>query len=469
MTTYRAVAISASMAIAVFASSSTHANSANLSLIGASSKVCQLTGDTDWPSNQPTAAQTNTRFGLQAVDLGFPVDSGSRALYFLFGDAFPGTSALNPISPDDALGLTVRTAPPDSAHCLDLNLLTSGQGGFAHPTVHPAILQGAFNVPTGGVFVGNDFYAFFWTDHCVAAQPLTPLPDTPLQRPAPVNATTCPEIPLFSSIGRSVITRNAPTGLPDFDQVPGAPSVVATYAAMPSGFVYVSASRPAPAPSNILTKLRPDIPVFGVARYRASIPYLAMAPQNTFGDPTTWKFLGGMVSGQPQWLTRAQWESQTDASGNWLPPAGAELYADSIIDKLDERCVGEHSVTWNEPLQTWLLTYVCGLYRVETRTAPNPWGPWSEPTVLLSLKHDPSVVCTLIMDPFGSGCPSQPPLPSNGIGLFYGPFVMARYTQDTTPSGVKGLRQAQVYWLLSTWNPYRVVVMTSTLRMTDKD
>jgi hypothetical protein len=46
---------------------------------------------------------------------------------------------------------------------------------------------------------------------------------------------------------------------------------------------------------------------------------------------------------------------------------------------------------------------------------------------------------------------------------------MARYTQDTTPSGVKGLRQAQVYWLLSTWNPYRVVVMTSTLRMTDKD
>jgi hypothetical protein len=46
-----------------------------------------------------------------------------------------------------------------------------------------------------------------------------------------------------------------------------------------------------------------------------------------------------------------------------------------VIAGIDERCIGEHSVTWNSALRTWLLLYVCGPYRVEARTAPEPWGP----------------------------------------------------------------------------------------------
>ncbi len=65
------------------------ADAATLSLLGSSTKVCQLTGETDWATNQPTAAQTLSNFGLDAVDLGFPVDSGAGPLYFLFGDALP--------------------------------------------------------------------------------------------------------------------------------------------------------------------------------------------------------------------------------------------------------------------------------------------------------------------------------------------------------------------------------------------
>jgi hypothetical protein len=103
------------------------------------------------------------------------------------------------VPPDDALGYTSRSIPPDSATCLDLQLATSAPKKFAHPTVTPTIEQGAFNVPTGGVFFDNKFYAFFWTDHCFTPSLLTPNPRTPLRLPTP---GACLETPHNSSIGQ---------------------------------------------------------------------------------------------------------------------------------------------------------------------------------------------------------------------------------------------------------------------------
>lgn len=242
---------------------------------------------------------------------------------------------------------------------------------------------------------------------------------------------------------------------------------------MPSGFVYVSAARPGPQPRPPLDRIEPPerpalIPVFGVARYRASIPYLALAPQKTFGDPATWSFFAGMSAGRPIWVSRREWESGRNASGQWTPPAGAQIYPDSVVDGRDEQCVGEHSATWNAALHSWLLLYVCEPFRVEARTAPQPWGPWSQPAVLLSLAQDPWVVCKLIMDQGGSGCGGLQDYwkttPPTG-GFFYAPFVMERFTQDLTPTGAGETRQAKIYWLVSTWNPYQVVVMQSTLQL----
>ena len=36
------------------------------------------------------------------------------------------------------------------------------RGGLGRPTVTPAIQQGSFNVPTGGITVEGKFFAFFW-------------------------------------------------------------------------------------------------------------------------------------------------------------------------------------------------------------------------------------------------------------------------------------------------------------------
>jgi hypothetical protein len=479
--TPRSLALVATIAVIQLAGQSGRADATTLTLVGSSQKICQLTGDTDWTLNQPTAAQTNTNYHLVGVDLGFPVDAGSGGpLFFLFGDAFPSTTG-NPIPPDDAMGYTTRTAAPDSQTCLDLNLVRQGDA-FAHPTVSPAILQGSFNVPTGGVFVDNKFYAFFWTDHCVAVppRPLGQLSTTPLRLPRAYQ--NCPQVPQLNTIGRSVLASASVTAPSVFEREhpPLSPitRLPSDSAGMPSGFVYVTAAPPRTfvrvprelAPPTPGLKPKPFVPVFGVARYRLSIPYLAMAPQDTFADPATWLFYAGQSgSGAPKFVTRAEWESGHNAAGQWTPPKGAELYADSVIDNIDERCVGEHSVTYNAALRTWLLLYVCGPYRVEARTAPDPWGPWSAPTVLMSLAHDPGVVCTLIMNGI-SGCgPSKPNswqfTGQNPGGFFYAPFAMERFTQDVTPADAVGTRTANLFWLVSTWNPYQVIVMQSTLQL----
>lgn len=448
---------------AFFAGFVTPAAADTLSVIGASSKVCQLTGETDWLSGQPTAARTLSNFGLDSVDLGFPVDSGPGGLYLLFGDAFPihhPPGSAPSVPPDDALGFTTRTAPPDLASCLDMQLITAAPHVFADPTVTPKIQQGSFNVPSGGIFLEGRLYAFFWTNHCTLPGKVYPDPLTPLKYP-PVNAT-CPQIPLSNAIGTSVLASADPSDPVAFHQslLPGPPFMPHPEARMPSGFVYVTAALPPEREARFPFPVKPEnvnIPVFGVARYRASIPYLAMAPLKTFGDPLTWTFFAGWSGGSPVFVSRQQWESGHAPGGQWMPPPGAELYPASPAG---ERCVGEHSVTWNGALHSWLLLYNCEPWTVEARTAPEPWGPWSAPTVILQATPTSPLVCTLINSV--AGCPNLRNYWPGMPGIFYAPFTLNRYTHEV-PAPPGAVRAATIYWLLSTWNPYDVVVMQSTL------
>jgi hypothetical protein len=449
------------------------ADAATLTVVGASSKVCQLTGETDWLTGQTTDAQTESRHGLRGIDLGFPVESDTGALYFLFGDAAPNDhppGSFPTVPPDDALGKTTRTVAPDSKTCLDMKLFGSGRrGGLGRPTVTPPIQQGAFNVPTGGVYTGGKFFAFFWTAHCFLPDVFGPDPATPLKLPAA--GALCPETDASNSIGRSVLAYAVDPNPLAFTQV--APPINIAYAPqMPNGFDYVSAAAPAPRKRGVDYRLgyEAPIPVFGVARYRMSIPYLALAPPATFGAVSTWKFYAGMGPGGPNWITYQQWQSG-HAGSLWAPPPGAELYADSPnawSPSGDERCVGEHSVTWNAPLEVWVMVYTCGGWQVEARTAPVPWGPWSAPTVLLSAAENPGLFCTLFWGKPGTTCPGRTSeqIPALTFGYLYAPFVMSRYTQNVTPPGRGQTRTATIYWLLSTWDPYQVTVMQSTLKLT---
>jgi hypothetical protein len=429
--------------------------------VGSSEKICQLTGDTDWETGQPTAARTLRNFGLDAVDLGYPVEHAGK-LILLFGDSWPprhagGSAGLVP--PDDAVGVVMRREPPaNDGKCLELQIHQKpGPAKVLAPatvTGPVPVKQGFFNVPSGGVSVPGGLYAFFFTDHCSPPNPLKPSPDDPLARP-PATAG-CPEIDDRNSIGRGVMARSDDDGHTFSGVVP-----------TPPGFVYSTA---------IDTRLQADLPepqrlgifVFGVARYRAGVPYLAHAPVESFGDPATWQFFsGGAADRQPKWVTLEEWMGRGAMRGahspvGWRPPGEPEILAPATAA---EHCVGEFSITWNQPLGAWLMLYNCS-GRIEARIAPAPWGPWSAPTELLGDSND--VRCRLVMIPEGCGNRRDfwPGRQTNGkhvAGGFYAPFVLNRYT-TAAAVGSGASRSSIIYWLVSTWNPYEVTVMRTTLK-----
>src|ERR1017187_8090067 len=55
---------------------------------GSSQKVCQLVGELDRETGQPTASQTETNYGLIGNDLGSSFEHNGK-LWFLFGDSQP--------------------------------------------------------------------------------------------------------------------------------------------------------------------------------------------------------------------------------------------------------------------------------------------------------------------------------------------------------------------------------------------
>ncbi len=455
-----AVAVAATSAVAQPAAPAAEAPPA-VRVVAATEKVCQLTGELDWETGRPTAARTRSSFGLDAADLGYPVEHRGKLL-LLYGDSCPpghGGGAAGELPPDDAVGVSARREPPraQDGRCLDLAVHHAGKRYAPARVAGPRpVKQGFFHVPSGGVTVGGSLYAFFWTDHCSDPAPLPPVAADPLARPPVRPAHDCPETDDRNSVGTSLLARSEDEGF-TFTGV----------AAMPAGFVYATA---------VNARLEPELPeeqrlgvfVFAVPRYRASVPYLALAPADTIGEPATWRFFTGLdAAGRPTWVTHAEWErGRSEGRGAraaaWNPPGAPELFTPRLERG---RSVGELSVTWNRELRMWLMVYG-GPGGILARVARAPWGPWSEPTHLLG--GEAWLPCRLLMAPEGCGTRRDfwPGKRRDGAfvpGGLYAPYVLERYTsvEPARPGEGPGVT---VYWLVSTWNPYEVTVMRTTLR-----
>ena len=95
-----------------------------------------------------------------------------------------------------------------------------------------------------------------------------------------------------------------------------------------------------------------------------------------------------------------------------------------------------------------------------------PVGSWSDATVLLSADRD-GAPCRLLMTKEGCGAQERYHDRNKAVpGGLYAPFVMERYTTSIA-TFFPASRQADIYWLVSTWNPYQVAVMRSTLSVWD--
>ena len=410
-------------------------------------RVCQLTGDTDWVTHMPTTSQTVSRFGFRGTDLGYPVEHAGR-LALLFGDsrfnrpdvanAPPRDDTPENRRPDDAIGWVTTPTPPTASRCLAMTI--EHEPNNSHVAVSPVvgppfIKQGLFNVPSGGVSTGGSLYGFFWTDHCL------------------YDDRRCANIPTLNRIGRGVLARYHDAEMRFIDPVP-----------LPRDFVYATAID-ATALTGVPEGQRLGVYIVAVPDYRHSIPYLAYAAPGQLADPTGWKFFIGRTSDdQPSWTSYDVWIRRGQGAA---PPGRPELFETDSAG----RCVGELSVTWNQPLGVWLMLYNCGPpkdARIMARVAAAPWGLWSRETLLLDPAIDTNA-CQLMwkVPGHGNGCDARKDeWYGNDAGKIngglYAPFVMERYSARVKTVGVYR-KSAMVYWLLSTYNPYQVDVMRTVL------
>ena len=283
--------------------------------------------------------------------------------------------------------------------CLTLQFVMGANGLYLSPQV-PGISLRAFEVPTGGFSYNEAMYVFFTTDHSE-------------QR----------------VMGRSILARSTDN----------AQSFEYLYDVSRDKFINI-------APVIINNSDIPGLPMsegqglllWASSTYRESDPYLAYIPLSTVEDRETMRYFSGFdaSSGQPRWSTH---ESEA-------------------VPLFSHPCIGELSVAWNPYLRKWLMLYNCANPRgINFRVTDQPWGPWSEAQVLFHPWEDNGYCHFMHVSWDYRNCDSvHDPGREREWGGEYGPYMIPRFTQgDAT--------HTTIYYVMSTWNPYNVVLMKSVL------
>ncbi len=178
--------------------------------------------------------------------------------------------------------------------------------------------------------------------------------------------------------------------------------------------------------------------MFGSGKYRHSNVYLAYQPAADINTRSSiWYYTGLDGASQPKWSQREQ---------------------DSRA-LFDQPCVGEFSVSYNRFINKWIMLYNCAQPRgILLRTADQPWGPWSDTQILFDPWADNGYCHFMHTIPSFRQCDSvNDPGQENTWGGEYGPYQFEDFaigTDNTTT----------IYFTMSTWNPYTVVLMKATLR-----
>jgi hypothetical protein len=380
------------------------------SRVTGATKVIQLTGEYDregWDGQgtPPFAVnRTDSRFGIRGCDLGASFEHNGR-LYFLFGDTWRVNQT--PAEKDlDSVAFTTDTDPSLGVH-LTFN---------SQPPLLPGIDQHGFNVPVDGTSWQGVMYVFFTTDHY--------------------------QIDGNDLMGRSVLGRS----------IDGGNNFVYLGEFSRRKFVNVSVEQ-GTVDNRAASMLglpigTPVLWIWGSGRYRGSAVYLAVLPLADLETLTTVRYFAGGV----------EWSANEDVAVALLP----------------EGDVGELSARWNPALARWLLLINSGNPRgILMHSAPQPWGPWSPDPVM-------------IFDP--TAAPGADPCSGPGYGKFmhvgyqvahcdhvqddmfdpghfrddewggeYGPYQITRYAGNVRDN------VAQIWFTMSTWNPYQVMLMTAQI------
>jgi hypothetical protein len=159
--------------------------------------------------------------------------------------------------------------------------------------------------------------------------------------------------------------------------------------------------------------------------------------------------------------------------------------ADAVPLYTDEfEPVNQASVSWIPSLRRWLMIYggnVVDFVNLDgnagasqpvpgalyARHAPEPWGPWTEPTPVLTEEHVAQDMVCGKRAPAGCVPPPDPLIRPDclelvdprGGGTLYGAAIIDALTRPA------GGRAADVFWLVSTWHPYSVVLIRTRMEI----
>jgi hypothetical protein len=197
-------------------------------------------------------------------------------------------------------------------------------------------------------------------------------------------------------------------------------------------------------------------------------------------------YTGTAADGTPQFST-----SEIDAAPVDLDSARPGVQPQEVHD-----LVQHMSIVWIEEIGKWVMFYgggvsrfpypswapTCGVLELfardecqhvdmgngalRMRTADDPWGPWSPPQDLI-VGGDPYALPPAdqyapggaLHHPAcrGAGCQARSAqIPEGDYGWFYGANIIEEWTRPAA-GGV------DLIWLASTWNPYRVIMLRTTI------
>jgi len=305
---------------------------------------------------------------------------------------------------DKALDTIATTNATDPQQGVRLDFLTVGKD---YLTIQPpGISMGAFEVPIGGISIAGQMYVAVRTNHAADW-----------------------------STDRSVLTRFT---LPDTFQP------LRTISQAPAGHFLTLSLHAQPVSIPGLPAGGPFILVWGTGPYRKSDAYLSIVPRANFASGQGTLYFSGLNgAGMPGWSSKESDSQPVVRNGT----------------------MGDLSVTWSKDLDLWLMTYDSrppAAAGIEFAYSSSPWGPWSEPQIIFNevrdgalgkFIHDPAIRPDDGLAGPVIGVGSNPDAVMGGT---YAPFMVEPWMK------VQG-SQIDLYYTLSTWNPYVVMLMRSSL------
>ncbi len=371
--------------------------------------------DTDRQTGSNLLNQTYTLYQVGGTDLGYSFENGNNQLILLFGDTLYFQAG-------DVMAWSSTTVVSNG---LLLNFFTDHDGStlLVQPT---NVDMGAFNVPDSGISLAGNTYVVCKTGHTQATG----------------NTNDVSVLTRFVATNNTFIPLRTISALTN-----GGHFLEMALYQVPAGF----------------GSQEPMVYMWGAGNYRGSDIYLAAVPVSGFESGAGTLYFTGLAqatNGPPTWSS-----VETGAV-----PVVVDNPTNGPGWPNDSPTVGNISVNYCPALGLWLMTFDGGRQSPASTGvyfcyASAPWGPWSTPKLIFNDKRDHGLGNFIYgantnYDDLGLAGPViGDNVPTNTTGGSYAPYMIQRFTQVTSD-------QLTLYYTMSTWNPYTVVLMKSDFAIT---